>query len=31
MIYSLTVAPAIDYSLSMGDKPVKIDGATVKE
>ena len=26
MIYSLTVAPAIDYSLSMGDKPVKIDG-----
>ncbi len=26
MIYSLTVAPAIDYSLSMGDQPVKIDG-----
>jgi 1-phosphofructokinase len=26
MIYSLTVAPAIDYSLSMGDTPVKIDG-----
>lgn len=26
MIYSLTVAPAIDYSLSMGDKPIKIDG-----
>ena len=26
MIYSLTVAPAIDYSLSMGDNPIKIDG-----
>ena len=26
MIYSLTVAPALDYSLSMGDKPVKTDG-----
>ncbi len=26
MIYSLTVAPAIDYSLSMGDQPIKIDG-----
>lgn len=26
MIYSLTVAPAIDYSLSMGDKPIKTDG-----
>lgn len=26
MIYSLTIAPAIDYSLSMGDKPIKTDG-----
>lgn len=26
MIYSLTVAPAIDYSLSMGDSPIKTDG-----
>ncbi|MBQ8141790.1 MAG: hexose kinase [Bacilli bacterium] len=26
MIYSLTIAPALDYSLSMGDKPIKTDG-----
>lgn len=31
MIYSVTVAPAIDYSLSMGDKPVRSDGVNRPE
>lgn len=26
MIYSLTIAPSIDYSLSMDDRPIKTDG-----